>query len=237
MDCNSKKEGTMTDTPPKFSYYAIPRITGSCTQWKNIFRQGTSLRLQAGNFLTTDEHNQHNIFYVEKGEIQILFDTLEGQQRAVVTFGAGGIFNIAPAALQHDASGQYYCLKDSLIHCLPIDAVLSEETIQKNPSLAVSLIKHLSKLVLIYHTMLTDLQISSFFKRFCRYLLSLSVQHGSETFPLGMTQDKLAATLGVHRATLARAVQKLKQLGIVGKINSKAVEITDIRLLTELANS
>lgn len=117
-----------------------------------------------------------------------------------------------------------------------MDLILNEKTFQEYPQLAISLIKHLSKLVLIYHTILTDLQIGSFFNRFCRYLLSLSIQHdNSEIFPLGMTQDKLAAVLGVHRATLARAILKLKQMNVIGKISFSKVEILNLDLLKELA--
>lgn len=50
-----------------------------------------------------------------------------------------------------------------------------------------------------------------------------------------MTQDKLATILGVHRATLARAIFKLKQLNVINKISFHKVEITDLNLLKELA--
>lgn len=222
-------------TPPLYSHFAIPKITGSCKDWEKFFHNGTTLKFKKNHLIEISEQNKHHIFYIEKGEIQIIFNTLEGQQRTVITFGTGGIFNIAPAVLLQDVSGEFLCTENCIIHSMPIELILNETAIQKYPSLAISLIKHLSNLVLIYHTILTDLQIGNFFNRFCRYLLSLSIQHDSLTFPLGMTQDKLATILGVHRATLARAIFKLKQLNVINKICFHKVEITDLNLLKELA--
>ncbi len=56
-------------------------------------------------------------------------------------------------------------------------------------------------------------------------------------FPLGTTQDELAAILGVHRATLARAIRKSRSLGMIGKFNSRTIEILDLNLLQSLAVS
>lgn len=220
---------------PLFSHYAIPKITGTCSICHDFFHQGKTLYLKANSILSITEQNQHDIFYVEKGEVQIIFETFKGQQRTIISFGEGGIFNIAPAVLMQDASGQYQCKTDTVIHSLPARIILAEETIQENPELAVSLIKHLSRLTLTYSTLLTDLQIDSFFNRFCRYLLSLQLQHESNTFALDVSQDHLATILGVHRATLARAIQKLKKLNVITKFSTKTVEICDLETLKQLA--
>lgn len=220
---------------PSFSHYAIPKVTGSCTVCHDLFHQGKTLHLKANSILSINEENLHDIFYVEKGEVQIIFETITGQQRTIISFGEGGIFNIAPAVLLQDISGQYQCITDTIIHSMPAHILLAEDTIQENPELAISFIKHLSRLIFIYSTLLTDLQIGSFFNRFCRYLLSLQVQHNSNTFPLDVSQDHLATILGVHRATLARAIQKLKQLSVITKFSAKQVEICDLEALRELA--
>ncbi len=220
---------------PPFAHYAIPKITGTCTICQDFFHQGKTLHLKANSILSINETNQYDIFYIEKGEVQIIFENIKGQQRTIISFGEGSIFNIAPAALLHDTSGHYQCPTDSVIHSLPVDTVLTEKTIQENPELAISLIKHLSRVTLTYSTLLTDLQIDTFFNRFCRYLLSLQVQHNSNTFPLDVSQDHLATILGVHRATLARAIQKLKQLNVITKFSAKQVEICDLEALRQLA--
>lgn len=220
---------------PPFSHYAIPKITGTCSICHDFFHQGKTLHQKANSILSINEKNQFDIFYIEKGEVQIIFENIKGQQRTIISFGEGGIFNIAPAALLQDTSGQYQCKTDSIIHSLPAHIVLAEETIQENPELAISLIKHLSRLTLTYSTLLTDLQIDTFFHRFCRYLLCLQLQHGRKTFPLDVSQDHLATILGVHRATLARAIQKLKKLNVITKFSNKTVEICDLETLRQLA--
>lgn len=140
---------------PLYSHFAIPRITGSCKNWEKIFHNGTTLKLKKNHLIEISEQNKHHIFYIEKGEIEIIFNTLEGQQRTVITFGAGGIFNIAPAVLLQDVSREFLCTENCIIHSMPIELILNETAKQKYSSLAISLIKYLSNLVLIYHTILT----------------------------------------------------------------------------------
>ncbi len=222
---------------PLFSQFAIPAITGTCTIIKEFFLQGKRLVLPAGSILSLDGKMRNSIFYIEQGEMQVVFNNAEGQQRTVIRFGEGGIFNIAPAALEQDASGEFQALRMTILYYMPADEILNEKTIQEYPEVALVLIRHLSRLVLIYHTLLTDLQVSSFFTRFCRYLFSLHLQHGCTAFPLGTTQDELAAILGVHRATLARAIRKSRSLGMIGKFNSRTIEILDLNLLQSLAVS
>ena len=87
---------------PLFSQFAIPAITGTCTIIKEFFLQGKRLVLPAGSILSLDGKMRNSIFYIEQGEMQVVFNNAEGQQRTVIRFGEGGIFNIAPASFAKD---------------------------------------------------------------------------------------------------------------------------------------
>ena len=66
--------------------------------------------------------------------------------------------------------------------------------------------------------------------------VSLSLERGSDEFPLGMTQEQLASVFGVHRATLARAIQHLKQEAIIACFTCRRVEIIDMERLRHMAH-
>lgn len=104
------------------------------------------------------------------------------------------------------------------------------------PNLMLSVIELLGTLVLTYHTYLTDMLMDDFVTRFSRFLISLSLERGSDEFPLGMTQEQLASVFGVHRATLARAIQHLKQEAIIACFTCRRVEIIDMERLRHMAH-
>ena len=52
----------------------------------------------------------------------------------------------------------------------------------------------------------------------------------------GMTQEQLASVFGVHRATLARAIQHLKQEAIIACFTCRRVEIIDMERLRHMAH-
>ena len=93
----------------------------------------------------------------------------------------------------------------------------------------------MGKVILIYSTFLSDMLMDDFTVRFSRYLASLVVKNGSCSFPLGITQDRCAEMLGVHRATLGRAIHELKSEGILGSFIRNKVEIRDYEALCRKA--
>ena len=175
-------------------------------------------------------------FYIGEGKVHVVFDTIDGRVRSVVSFEAGSIFNLAPAATRREASGQYQCMTDAVIWQIPGKVLHDPSFAAQYPNLMLSVIELLGTLVLTYHTYLTDMLMDDFVIRFSRFLISLSLERGSDNFPLGMTQEQLASVFGVHRATLARAIQYLKQEAIIACFTCRHVEIIDMERLRHMAH-
>ena len=171
-----------------------------------------------------------------EGKVHVVFDTIDGRMRSVVSFEPGSIFNLAPAATRCEASGQYQCMTDAVIWQIPGKVLHDPVFAARYPNLMLSVIELLGTLVLTYHTYLTDMLMNDFVTRFSRFLISLSLERGSDEFPLGMTQEQLASVFGVHRATLARAIQHLKQEAIIACFTCRRVEIIDMERLRHMAH-
>ena len=196
---------------PLFAPFAVPKIGNMATAWHEILHLGTKQRHSAGSIVKVEGETCFDLFYIDEGKVHVVFDTIDGRMRSVVSFEPGSIFNLAPAATRCEASGQYQ-------------------------NLMLSVIELLGTLVLTYHTYLTDMLMDDFVTRFRRFLISLSLERGSDEFPLGMTQEQLASVFGVHRATLARAIQHLKQEAIIACFTCRRVEIIDMERLRHMAH-
>ena len=239
---------------PIFMPFAVPVVQGETRAdspvWREIRREGTRLVFTAGTFIDISGKHLLDMYCLEKGRVRILFDTLEGRQRALMTFDPGGIFNLACALMtfdpggifnlacaltQKDASGLYQCVKDSVIWRVPGTVLKDEEAVTACPALAAYALRQMGTVALIHSTFLSDMLMDDFVIRFSRYLLSLAARYDRTEFPLGITQDRCAAMLGVHRATLGRAIQHLKKTGVIECFRRNRVCILDPDRLRALA--
>lgn len=227
--------------PPHADYlpFAVPvargNVDASSAVWKEIQREGTRFVCPAGNFIDLCGERLFDMYFLEKGSVRILFDTLDGRQRALMTFEPGGIFNLACALTHQNASGIYQCVKESTIWRIPGAVLRSEQAVAASPALAAYALRQIGIVALIHSTFLSDMLMDDFSIRFCRYLISLAAQHGKAEFPLGLTQESCAASLGVHRATLSRAIQYLKNQGVLEKFQQGKVRILDMEKLRRMA--
>lgn len=221
---------------PVFAPFAVPTISGCTKAWEEILHIGTRRVYSKGSLAEPSAGERFDIFYIEKGKMRLEFDSMEGRSRAVVLFEAGSIYNLACAATRQEASGQFECVEDAVVWHVPGKLLHDTDFISLYPSLASCAINQLGVLVLTYHTALTDMLLDDFVIRFCRFLLSLNIKHDSLEFASGGSQEKIASTLGVHRTTLARAIQRLKREGIIASFTKHKVEILDLERLRQMAS-
>ena len=176
---------------PLFAPFAVPKIGNMATAWHEILHLGTKQRHSAGSIVKVEGETCFDLFYIDEGKVHVVFDTIDGRMRSVVSFEPGSIFNLAPAATRCEASGQYQCMTDAVIWQIPGKVLHDAVFAARYPNLMLSVIELLGTLVLTYHTYLTDMLMDDFVTRFSRFLISLSLERGSDDFPLGMTQEQL----------------------------------------------
>lgn len=110
---------TLPDQP------AVPVLSGerdlTSRVWCEIQCDGRRITCPAGTFIDISGAHTLDIVCLESGAVRIVFDTLEGRHRALMTFDPGSIFNLACALARRNASGQYQCLEDSVLWRVPGD--------------------------------------------------------------------------------------------------------------------
>ena len=73
-------------------------------------------------------------------------------------------------------------------------------------------------------------------EEFSEYYINIGLKVSYFRKKAGMTQEQLASVFGVHRATLARAIQHLKQEAIIACFTCRRVEIIDMERLRHMAH-
>ena len=96
--------------------------------------------------------------------------------------------------------------------------------------------KIMAEKILIHYYTLTSLRVDSDVVNVSKFILQLYREHGNKlTFNIVYNQQDIADILGVHRTTVARAIRKLKEEGILTKIARYEVIIKDIEMLKKIS--
>ncbi len=216
--------------------YASHRIFGEndldAPTWREIKNFGRMIKLAKNS---TFEPETSTAFYcIEKGSLRADFMTLGGRQRSLLIFEAGAIINLAHAVLGEKSFTRFKVRKDSILWQVDNKTIM---TIPEScPHLKNLCLRILASSNMTYEVALAYLDVDDFKIRFCRYLALCIRRYGDLCFSTGLTQEECAMTLGVHRATLARAVQALKKDGIIACFTQECVQILDAERLLQQAD-
>ena len=181
-------------------------------------------------------HELPGIYYVAKGIVVISYTSSCGRERKALYIEPGSLFNEARSLTGYDPSGRFTCIRDVELYAFPADLLLNLEFIRSYPHLIRNLLHTMGAKILIHYSFLADMGVGSRLAHIARFLLGLSAKHGNaEEFKPQVTQQELADLLGIHRATLARSLQQLKQMGVIASFTCNKILITDMPRLQRLA--
>lgn len=179
-----------------------------------------------------------DFYYIHSGRIRIMHGQKNGQERAIIYIGEGNIFNEATAiAGFDDPDCQFYCLSHVELYRFSGKLLQDSIFIRENPELISNLMLSLSRKVLTMHATISNSGGRSSHAHVARYLCSLVELHnGALEFAPELTQDEMALFLGIHRATLVRSLQLLREKNIIACFRKHCIQILDIQELQNIAN-
>ena len=215
-----------------FACHTVKAYAPDCAVWEEARKRGTPV--EVGRSRSFRPESPRYFFLVERGRFKSVFTTRQGKQRQLLIYESGAVLNVPCAVLNSKTDIDYFALENGLLWKLSIDLVTGEKI--ECPHLARACLYCLSSVIETYYAGLTWLDVDDFKKVFCRYLVFAMRNANSEEFCPGMTQEECASMLGVHRATLSRAIRELKNLGIIGCFTSAKVSILDRERLARLAD-
>lgn len=194
-----------------------------------VYPKGCPLLL-AGEALT-------DFYYLARGKLRIIHGAESGRERSMLYIGGGNLFNEASALAGFDnPDSQMICLEESEIWRFKGGLLHDPAFVRAHPELVINLMISLSTKTLTMHASLSNTGNSSSLAQVSRFLLGLSRAHGnSRNFKPGMTQQELATLLGLHRATLVRTINHLKNAGVIAGFTKNSLRISDLEALRRLA--
>ena len=177
------------------------------------------------------------MYYLSRGSVGIFYTSSCGRERLTLCIEPGCLFNEARTLAGYNPEGRFVCTSESEIWRFPENLLEDAAIIREHPVQIANLLRSMGIKMLIHYTFLADMGTGRHEIHLCRFILRLARKNNSQSaFPCHMTQQEVADLLGIHRATLARALQRLKQHGVISSFTARKVQISDWNLLLSLAS-
>ncbi|MBD5646937.1 MAG: Crp/Fnr family transcriptional regulator [Desulfovibrio sp.] len=214
-----------------------PLLTGVNKPWEVILPEGRKLTVR-GPSLFEPFGDRLDFYYLASGIILVMHADMEGNERATLRIGPGCLFNESPALAGFDApDSPFLCQTDCTVYGFSHALLHDPAFVAARPELIINLMNGLGVKLLMHHTSLSNFVGVSAVARVSRFLCALALRRHSLAFDPGMTQEDLATLLGMHRATLVRALHELRRQGALLRFTKRRVEIGDMEILKRLAGT
>ncbi len=175
-------------------------------------------------------------YYILSGTVRLAYVGANGEERTILYAGAGTLMNV-PTIIAGD-------IKNTVVTCTErVEAAIFDAGLLTDrafaaarPDLLLNLIHSLCIHLVIHSQHLGDASLVGTMGHVCRVFQEMSQKYGGRPrFSPDMTQQELAALLGIHRTTLTRILCRLKALNIIEKYTKNDLHILDMEALDRLA--
>jgi len=198
-----------------------------------IERRGVIKRFKPRAVLWRAGDAPRGLYVIIEGCVRILGGD-ETRQHVVHTAAAGATIGEVPLF----DGGMYpaTAMAQTATTCLFLDRQTILSAIQKDPTLALTLLSRLSQRVRYLVDQLRRSTLMTVRSRLASHLIRLvRAENGLDVARLERSQAELAEHLGTVREVLARELATLRRYGIVRSLGYRAMEILDIEALRRLA--
>ena len=222
--------------------YQFPIFENLCPSWGQVASLGARRVIPKGTVILGVNRSVDGVYFIQEGVVETLLNTASGPEKLLYWLGPGCIFGeVCCFAPGENREAQVKARTDCTVHFFKretIEGVIARE----HPHLLIEMARILGHIVRMYGLLLQDSLSLDFFARVCRFLVCLvrfkgGLPEGGQARVIvapGVTQSDLARLLGIHRVTVAKAIRKLKDQGVVRCFTKSELDITDFPRLRRL---
>jgi CRP/FNR family transcriptional regulator len=180
-----------------------------------------------GQVIYIEGEPAESIYILESGWVKATRMTREGREQAMMFLRPVEIFGDIAVLTGTTYPGTVVALEDVAVLVIPAQTML--DLIQRQPTFAMAVIRHLGKRVLHYIHLVEDLSLRSVEARLAHTLLQNAELHdGRLIVPRRdwTTFDEMAVRLGTVRDVLSRALHTLENEGLL-KLERREIILLD----------
>ena len=228
------------------------RVSDLNTPWAQVLHLASRRVFPKRHTIDVSNTESPYFYYILSGTVRLAYVGANGEERTILYAGAGTLMNV-PTIIAGD-------IKNTVVTCTErVEAAIFDAGLltdrafaAAHPDLLLNLIHSLCRMglprherhhqqrreghLVIHSQHLGDASLVGTMGHVCRVFQEMSQKYGGRPrFSPDMTQQELAALLGIHRTTLTRILCRLKALNIIEKYTKNDLHILDMEALDRLA--
>lgn len=177
--------------------------------WRPLVENRAPVRCSPGFMIYLQGTEATCFYYLKEGRVKSYIQSESGGERVLSVFESGSLFGEASFLDELPRVSSAVALTPCQI--IPIDRELVAQEIEKDPSLALAMMKYLARKVRLLSGQVDQMAFHPARWRVAKYLLSL----GETGSPLPCTQDDIADSVSVSRVTVSRILNEFSRSRLV----------------------
>lgn len=215
----------------------VPQFNGLLEETQQALAAVASHRsYSGGQVIYMEGEPAEAVYLLESGWVKATRMARDGHEQAMMFLRPVEVFGDIAGLTGMPYPGTVTALEDVTVWVIPTQTILN--LIQRQPTFAMAIIRHLGERVLYYINLVEDLSLRSVEARLARTLLQhaklcdgrlVVPRHGWTTF------DQMAVRLGTVRDVLSRALKTLETEKLL-KVEKQSIFLLDPKGLAERAD-
>lgn len=177
--------------------------------WARFGQAGIPQRFEKGRIIYLQGQEPQYLYYLSEGRVRSFIASDEGTERVLAVYQSGSIFGEASFFDEMPRVSSAVTLSECQIVIVDRATVMRE--FSRYPSLALDMLKYLSRTVRMLSAHVDSVSFQSSDRRIIRLLLSCADKSGV----VRMSQDEIADSAGVSRVTVNRILRGLAREGLL----------------------
>jgi len=222
--------------------FEFPIFEHLCPSWGSITHLGCRQVYSKGALILDMEAPAKGVYYVKRGQVDTVLFTLEGPDKVLYGIGEGSLFGEACCfTTGRTGEATVWARTDCILYFFPKE-VVEGVIASQHPRLLLEMVGLLGHIVRSYAIWHQDSLGLDYYERVCRLLVyylrwkqenPLQALRSSNEVCIhaDLSQNDVAKLLGVHRVTVAKAVCRLRELGILRNFTKNELHVVDFRRL------
>ncbi len=214
---------------------ALYRIKSLNTPWREVMHLGVTKEFPRHTEFIEDQDD--SFYLMLQGTLRLSGLSASGRERVIMYMESDCIFGevvYIHKSPMHDSS--LTTIEKSEIVAFPVTLLDDVEFCRQYPHLILNLVHSIGIKAGAFFSQIYDSSLLESKTQICRLIYQMWKENlEAPSFQPGISQSDMASILGLHRSSLTRNLQILREEGIISGFTKTQLEITNARKLAELA--
>ncbi len=205
--------------------------------WRKVLHLAVKKNVKKGETWSTGKGDKKAIIFLDSGSANLRSITIKGRERINMLFESGCILGetsvFATTFGNTSSTNIFTANEDCVLYFFPTNLFDDYNFMLEYPELIYNLLEMSSSKIVYLFALLSDRNGEKAKEVICKHIIRLHNKHKSLKFPLGISIKDFVLSTGLHRSTVFRILDELKEEGLIGSFKKKEIEILNLEALED----